>query len=238
MFVVRDMSTPMSPSPAQTVFWLVLRYCCSVLAAMSDPHKRHSNLTTINTMKGRKGLEMVISSFMIKVSLLWKVSHPHVHSKQKRFTSNQNSCQSPQSCILAAFMHDLHKDIWENTYTHTGCIPCTHWPVTLTVRLLTCRLFPSRGRVFSRRWASSHSSWSFSPHNIQHLLLLPCCLFWSSCRPAKELERALEALAGRGEVGWKRKGHLGVEREEQVWDEAVIASKYLIPAHNTKQTKL
>jgi len=26
---------------------------------------------------------MVISSFMIKVSLLWKVSHPHVHSLEK-----------------------------------------------------------------------------------------------------------------------------------------------------------
>lgn len=34
-------------------------------------------------MKGRKGLEMVISSFMTKVSLLWKVSHPHVHSLEK-----------------------------------------------------------------------------------------------------------------------------------------------------------
>lgn len=186
-------------------------------------------------MKGRKGLEMVISSFMTKVSLLWKVSHPHVHSLEKvHFKSKLLSVTT--ELLSDRFYVWFTQDFWENT--HTGCEPCSHWPVNLSVWLLTCRLFPSCGCV------SVDAGLPLTHLRVLALITFSTCscfpttvCFWSSCRPAKELEGAFEPLAGREEVGWKRKGHLGVEREEQVWHEAVIAHQNTSYLH-TKQTKL
>lgn len=84
MIVVRDMWLPPYPLTSPDFFLIGAQIKLYVLAALSDPHKRHSNLTTvIKTLKGKKGLEVVISSFITKASLLWKVSHPHVHSLEK-----------------------------------------------------------------------------------------------------------------------------------------------------------
>ncbi len=152
----------------------------------------------------------------------------------KRFTSNQNSSQLSQSCFLTDCTCDLRRT---SEKTHPQAL-CSHWPVNLSVWLLTCRLFPSRGCV------SVAAGLSLTHLRVLALITFSTCscfpttvCFWSSCRPAKKLEGAFEPLAGREEVGWKRKGHLGVEIEEQVWHEAVIAHQNTSYLH-TKQTKL
>ncbi len=172
-------------------------------------------------MKGRKGLEMVILSFMTKVSLLWKVSPPCTQSWKGSL-----QIKTPVSCHRAAFWQIL-RVIYSGLlrkHTHRLWTVHSHWPVNLSVWLLTCRLFPSCGCV------SVDAGLPLTHLRVLALITFSTCscfpttvCFWSSCRPAKELEGAFEPLAGREEVGWKRKGHLGFKREEQVWHEAVNA---------------